>query len=135
MRIDQRQAAVADEPNLKKLGVFKAYLVLLPVSALTAFYVLIASRATAFTQAELGSMRFGWPFKVVTQDLSRYQPKSFPATMEYNWQRNWSEPIATSYDVLAFVINTLILGIAVTACFFGIVSLITTLKKRKRHGQ
>lgn len=126
---------MADEPILKKLGVIKAYVVLLPLSALAAFYVLIADRATAFTQAELGSMRFGWPFKVVTQDLSRYQPQSFPTTMGYSWQRNWSEPIATQYDVLAFVLNTLILGIAVTACFFGIIFLVTTLKNRKRNGQ
>lgn len=123
-----------EEPILKQLGLVKAYLVMLPVSAFAACYALLASRDTAYTQAELANMQFGWPFTVVTQDLSRYQPVSFPSTMEFQWRRNWSEPIATSYDVLGFVLNTLILGVAVTACFFGIISLVNTLKKRKRNG-
>ena len=126
---------MAHQPTQKKLGIVKMYLLLLPLSALVASYVLLASRATAFSEAELAQMRFGWPFTVVEQDLSRYMSSDFPVTMEFHWQRNWSDPIATHYDLLAFAMNTLLLGVAVTGCFFGIVSIVRALVKRRQNGE
>lgn len=125
---------MATRPKQNKVGIIKMYLLLLPLSALSASYVLLASRATASTEGELVHMRFGWPFKVVEQDLSRYSPADFPVTLGFHWQRNWSDPISTSYDLLAFVLNTLILGIAVTACFSGIVYMIRALRRCQQSG-
>lgn len=102
-------------------GLAKMYLYLLPLSAIVTFYCLAADRFTAHSAAELARASYGWPLNWVTQDLSRYEPIGFPTTIDFNWQRNWSDPVATSYDWFRFAVDTLLLGMLVTALFYAIV--------------
>lgn len=88
---------------------------------MVAFYCLAADRFIAYSAAELARASYGWPFNWVTQDLSRYEPTGFPTTIGFNWQRNWSDPVATSYDWLMLVLDTLLLGVLVTSLFYAIV--------------
>ncbi len=99
------------------------YLYLLPLSAMATFYCLAADRFTAHSAAELARASYGWPFNWVTQDLSRYEPTGLPTTIDFNWQRNWSDPIATSYDWLMLALDILLLGAPVTGLFYAIVFL------------
>jgi hypothetical protein len=84
-------------------------------------YCLAADRFTAHSAAELARASYGWPFNWVTQDLSRYAATEFPVTIAFSWQRNWSDPVVTSYDWLMFAVNTLLVGVPVTVLFYAIV--------------
>ena len=109
------------------------YLCLLPLSAMVTFYCLAADRFLAHSAAELARASYGWPFNWVTQDLSRYEPVEFPVTIDFNWQRTWSEPVATSYDWLFFAVDTLLLGVLVTALFYAIVFVSKRIVAARKH--
>lgn len=111
-------------------GLIRYYLCLLPLGALACFYGLLLDTVTFRSQAELASARFGWPMKWVEQDLSRYQPLEFPATLGFTWQRAWHDPIKTNVDWLAFTTNTLIFGAGVTAC---LVLIVLAVQRRARN--
>lgn len=111
-------------------GLIRYYLCLLPLGALACFYGLLLDTATLRSQAELASARFGWPMNWVEQDLSRYQPLEFPATLDFTWQRAWHDPIKTNVDWLAFTTNTLIFGVGVTAC---LVLIVLAVQRRARN--
>ena len=102
-------------------GAARMYLYLLPLSAMATFYCLAADRFTAHSAAELARASYGWPFNWVAQDLSRYAATEFPVTIAFSWQRNWSDPVVTSYDWLMFAVNTLLVGVPVTVLFYAIV--------------
>ncbi|MGO3886049.1 MAG: hypothetical protein ACTJHU_07115 [Mycetocola sp.] len=95
------------------------YLWLLPLSAVVMFMLVFAFPFTAAHQTELTEARFGWPLAWITQDLSRYQPIGFPATMEYTLTRAWDNPISTHYNAVAAIVNTLLVGLVVTPLFWA----------------
>lgn len=114
-------------------GVLRMYLLLLPLSALGVAYLLLSDRFTAVSQAALAHASYGRPFPWVTQDLSRYGAGEFPLLVDFNWQRNWSEPIATDVDWLAFVADTAIVGIGVTAALYLLIPVLRrALRSRGR---
>lgn len=102
-------------------GILRMYLYLLPLAAVATFYLLVLDRATAASQKALAHAGFGLPFDWVVQDLSRYQPISFPTTLEFNFMRVWDAPIVTSYDWLMFGVNVAICGVGVTAFVYALV--------------
>lgn len=106
------------------LRVLKIYLCLLPISAVIGFYLLVADRALVATEAQLAHARYGWPFKWIEQDLSRYQPREFPVAIEFNWTRAWGEPIVTSYDWVMMISGLLVIGAGVTGAYFVLVPLL-----------
>lgn len=95
--------------------VLRVYLCLLPLAALATFYLLVADRFTAASVRDLGHARFGLLFAWVQQDLSRYEPTSFPVTMSFQWQRAWHDPIVTSYDAVAGIADVLLVCAVLTA--------------------
>ncbi len=113
-------------------GVLRMYLYLLPLSLAATYYLLIADRVTIETPRDLMQAGFGWPFNWVTQDLSRYQPSSYPTTIDFNFVRAWDDPIATNYDWLMLAVNALIVGIGVTAALYAIVYVAKLIGSRKR---
>lgn len=115
-------------------GVLRIYLCLLPLSLAATYSLLLADRMTAETASDLTQAGFGWPFNWVTQDLSRYQPASFPTTIDFNYVRVWDDPIATSYDWLMLAVNAVIVGIGVTAALYMIAHVVKLIRSRKRPG-
>lgn len=115
------------------LAAARMYLYLLPLSVLATFYGLMADRFTAHSAAELARASYGWPFNWVTQDLARYDPVEFPVTIAFNWRRDWSDPVATSYDWIMLAANTLIVGVLVTAVFYAIVFSLNRIAARRRR--
>ena len=109
------------------------YLCLLPFSAMVTFYCLAADRVTARSAAELARASYGWPFNWVTQDLSRYAPTEFPVTIAFNWQRDWSDPVVTSYDWVRFAVDVLLVGVLVTALFYAIVYFSKRIAARRKR--
>jgi len=86
------------------------YVCLLPLGAVGAVYFLVAGSVTVSSHDELREATFGWPFGWVTQDLSRYQPIAYPATIEFEYQRAWHDPIETSYDLWLFAADSAIIA-------------------------
>ncbi|MCI1017405.1 hypothetical protein HWD99_02075 [Microbacterium sp. C5A9] len=86
------------------------YVCLLPLGAVGAVYFLVAGSVTVSSHDELREATFGWPFGWVTQDLSRYQPVAYPATIEFEYQRAWHDPIETSYDLWLFAADSAIVA-------------------------
>lgn len=100
------------------------YLCLLPISAIVNVYLLLAEPAVVATKAQLAHVKYGWPFKWLEQDLSRYQPREFPVVIEFNWTRAWDDPIVTNYDWAMMILGVLVIGVGVTAVYFVLVSLL-----------
>lgn len=96
-------------------GALQYFLCLLPLGAASAVFFLVAGSVTVATHAELQHAVFGWPFGWVTQDLTRYEPVGYPATIEFEYQRAWHDPIETSYDWWLFAANSAILSAILTA--------------------
>jgi len=115
-------------------GIARMYLYLLPLSALAAFYFLVADRFTGYSADELARASYGWPLNWVTQDLSRYEPIDFPVTIGFNWQRNWSDPVVTNYDWFLFAADTLIAGVLVTGLFYSVVFFAKRIAVARRRG-
>lgn len=90
-------------------------LCLLPLGAAAAVFFLVNSSVSVATHHELRDAVFGWPFGWVTQDLTRYQPTEYPATIEFVYRRDWHDPIETSYDWWLFAANSAILSVILTA--------------------
>lgn len=111
----------------------RTYLCLLPLSALVSYYFLVLDRVTVASRDQLVHAGFGWPFDWVEQDLSRYQPISYPVTIEYNVTRAWHDPIMTSFDWPIFGVNTLIVGLGVTAAFVVVIFVIKRFAQRSRR--
>ena len=107
------------------------YVCLLRLAALGALYLTVLDTFVAASTRDLAQAQYGWPLTWVTQDLSRYQPVSFPVTIEYNWQRAWYDPLVTHYSWWAFAANTLLLGMVVVAIFGVVIALI----RRRRAGK
>lgn len=87
---------------------------LLPLGAAAAVFFLVAGSVTVATHDELRHATFGWPFRWVTQDLTRYEPVAYPATIEFEYQRAWHDPIETSYNWWLFAANSAILSAILT---------------------
>ncbi|KQR39212.1 hypothetical protein [Microbacterium sp. Leaf159] len=93
-------------------GALQYFLCLLPLgAAAAAVFFLVAGSVRVATHGELQHAVFGW----VTQDLSRYEPVAYPATVEFEYQRAWHDPIETSYDWWLFAANSAILSAILTA--------------------
>ncbi len=91
------------------------YVCLLPLGAVGAVFFLIAGSVRVASRDELGHATFGWPFGWVTQDLSVYEPIAYPATIEFEYQRAWHDPIDTSYNLWLFAANSAIVAAILTA--------------------
>lgn len=91
------------------------YVCLLPLGAVGAVFFLIAGSVTVESREELRDATFGWPFGWVTQDLTRYDPAAFPATIAFEYQRAWHDPIETSYNLWLFAANSAIVASILTA--------------------
>ena len=102
-------------------GILRMYLCLLPLAAVATFYLLVLDRVTATSQNALAHAGFGLPFDWVEQDLSRYEPISFPTVIKFNFVRAWDAPIVTSYDWLMFGVNVVICGVGATAFMYALV--------------
>ncbi|MDR2320039.1 MAG: hypothetical protein LBE60_00135 [Microbacterium sp.] len=113
----------------RPLRVLRVYLCVLPLAAMATFYLLLADSFTASSVRDLADARFGLPLAWVQQDLSRYEPTSFPVTMSFHWQRAWYDPIATNYDAVAGVANVLLAGAALTACGYLALPVVRALKR------
>ncbi len=96
-------------------SVLVSYVCLLPLGAVGAVFFLIAGSVRVASRDELGQATFGWPFGWVTQDLSRYEPIAYPATIEFEYQRAWHDPIDTSYNLWLFAANSAIVAAILTA--------------------
>lgn len=90
------------------------FVCLLPLGAAAAVFFLVAGSVRVTSHDELRQAVFGWPFGWVTQDLSRYEPVRYPATIEFEYQRAWHDPIETSYDWWLFAANSAILSAILT---------------------
>ena len=90
-------------------------LCLLPLGAAAAVFFLVNGSVRVARHEELRDAVFGWPFGWVTQDLSRYEPVAYPATITFEYQRAWHDPIDTSYDWWLFAANSAILSVILTA--------------------
>ncbi|GAA1318938.1 hypothetical protein GCM10020360_11420 [Nonlabens tegetincola] len=71
-------------------------------------------------RARLRSARAGW----------RYDPVRFPVTIDFNWTRAWHDPIVTHYDWIMLAVNVLLVGVVLTACLIGVISLMGRRAKR-----
>jgi hypothetical protein len=91
------------------------FLCLLPLGAAAAVFFLVTSSVRVATHPDLRHAVFGWPFGWVTQDLTRYEPVAYPATIEFVYRREWHDPIETSYDWWLFAANSAILSVILTA--------------------
>ena len=90
------------------------YVCLLPLGAVGAIFFLLAGSVTVDAHDELRHATFGWPFGWVTQDLTRYEPVAYPATIDFEYQRAWHDPIETSYNLWLFAANSAIVGAILT---------------------
>lgn len=97
------------------ISALQYFLCLLPLGAAAAVFFLVNGSVRVATHDDLRHAVFGWPFGWVTQDLSRYQPTEYPATIEFEYQREWHDPIETSYDWWLFAANSAILSVILTA--------------------
>ncbi|WP_431074145.1 hypothetical protein [Microbacterium phyllosphaerae] len=96
-------------------GALQYFVCLLPLGAAAAVFFVVADSVRVAAHAQLQHAVFGWPFGWVTQDLSRYEPAGYPATIEFEYQRAWHDPIETSYDWWMFAANSAILSAILTA--------------------
>lgn len=106
-----------EEQTARRTGLRSAliyYACLLPLGAVGAVFFVIAGSVTVDSHAELRRASFGWPFAWVTQDLTRYEPIAYPATIDFEYQRAWHDPIETSYDLWLFAANSAIVAAVLT---------------------
>lgn len=86
--------------------------------ALTVIGGVVASVATLFipqevrSQAELARVPLGWPFKFLVQNLSDYEPSTWPQWFSFNGPQG--HPLVL-FDLDSFLADALILGLAVSA--------------------
>lgn len=104
---------------------------LVPVAGVVVFYLLAASKFVATSPDDLAHARFGWPAAWVEQDLSRYAPRTFPVTIDFNWTRAWDAPIATTVSWGYLAVDVLLVATALTAILFGVVAAV----RRTRRGR
>ncbi|MFD1200665.1 hypothetical protein ACFSWE_06735 [Leucobacter albus] len=51
-------------------------------------------------------------------------------TIDFNWTRAWHDPIVTHYDWIMLAVNVLLVGVVLTACLIGVISLMGRRAKR-----
>ncbi len=100
------------------------FVCLVPLAGVVVFYLLAASTFVATSPGELTHARFGWPAAWVEQDLSRYEPSTFPVTLDYNWTRSWDAPIVTTYHWGLLAVNVLLVATVLTAALFAVVAIV-----------
>lgn len=71
--------------------------------------LLLELPAEVRSEAELGSVGFGWPLAWMMQDQSRYAPQHFPMAAEYVGARGMAEPLTTRVDWAMFAVDTALL--------------------------
>jgi len=79
--------------------------------------------ATVHSSAGLRDVAFGWPLAWYHQDLSRYEPASYPASFTIAGDR--ADPLPTTVDVLPLLGNVLITAVIL---WLVIASLIVLLR-------
>lgn len=73
------------------------------------------------SEAELGSVGFGWPIAWLTQDQSRYAPQQFPMAAEYVGAKGMTDPLPTHVDWAVFTFDTAVLwGVACAVMLLAI---------------
>ncbi|KIP52586.1 hypothetical protein [Leucobacter komagatae] len=102
---------------------------LVPLAGVVVFYLLAASKFVATSPGDLAHARFGWPADWVEQDLSRYAPRTFPFTIDFNWTRSWDAPIATTVSWGHLAMNVLLVATVLTAILFGIVAAVRSARR------
>ncbi|MFD5224504.1 hypothetical protein ACFWHT_02675 [Microbacterium sp. NPDC058342] len=109
------------------------FLFLVPLGAVVNIYLLITDSVTISRRNELVSSAFGRPFAWVEQDLSRYDPIAYPATIDFEFQRAWHDPVVTTYDGWLFAANTVILTTALTLLVLGLVAVVKRVRVERRR--
>lgn len=77
---------------------------------------------TVHTPAQLRDVAFGWPFPWYHQDLSRYEPLTFPDDMLIVGDR--VDPLPTTVDVFALIGDVLITALVLWLVVGGIIVLL-----------
>ncbi|GAA1786538.1 hypothetical protein [Leucobacter iarius] len=78
---------------------------------------------TIDSAAQLTRVEFGWPLVWTTQDLTRYAPQRYPASMDYIGGKYVVDPPPSVEDWWLFAADAVILG----ACAFLVFALVVRL--------
>jgi hypothetical protein len=90
---------------------------------------------TVHSPSQLRDVAFGWPIPWYHQDLTRYQPVDYPATVEIVGDR--VDPVPTTVDWLALVGDVVLTTLALWAVVAALIQLFgpalrRTLAERER---
>ena len=79
--------------------------------------------STIDSAAQLTRVEFGWPLVWTTQDLTRYAPQHYPASMDYIGGKYVVDPPPSVENWWLFAANAVILGV----CAFLVLALVLRL--------
>ena len=81
------------------------------VGCVVGWWISIAQRVEVRSEAELASVRFGFPFSWITQDHSASAYARYPQDVALRLDgRSGLEPLPTDYDWMAFIGDALVWG-------------------------
>ena len=80
--------------------------------------------STIDSTAQLTRVEFGWPLVWTTQDLTRYAPQHYPASMDYIGGKYVVDVPPTAENWWLFAVNAVILGVCAFLVFVLVVRLL-----------
>ncbi len=109
----------------------KTFLCSLPIAAILCWTITNLKSETVSSSSDTFSVGFGWPFKWIYQDFSRFSFGRYPHDVKVTWVK--FNQLPTHVNWITFSLNVLLLSVVLTLIYNRLPLLLNLFRNRDKQ--